>query len=219
MDMKMLRKITKISMRVLSLFLVICCLSCSMKSGAPVKHSEQVGWVSPFNGKDLAGWETLGGASWTVEDGCIVGRQGPHGEAGELLSTQQYGDFELEVTFKMRWPANSGVWFRYQSAEKAYQADILEFTDPVCYTGSLYCPGKMFLALNKDPGIVNRDGWNTLKVRAQGDHIVITLNDIVTADVHDDSSNAGRIGFQVHPGDEFKQMQITVRKVLIRSLR
>jgi len=73
--------------------------------------------------------------------------------------------------------------------------------------------------LNKDPGIVNRDGWNTLKVRAQGDHIVITLNDIVTADVHDDSSNAGRIGFQVHPGDEFKQMQITVRKVLIRSLR
>jgi hypothetical protein len=35
------------------------------------------------------------------------------------------------------------------------------------------------------------------------------------ADVHDDTTDTGKIGFQVHPGDEFKNMKIIVRSIAI----
>jgi hypothetical protein len=188
------------------------------KKAAGTKNAAKPEWTPLFNGKDLSGWKPDGKAVWKVEDGCIIGVQGPNAAAGDLFTEQEYGDFELRVTLKIQWPANSGVWFRYQAADKAYQADILEYKNPVAYSGTLYCPGKMFLAINKDAAIVKKDDWNTFLVKAQGDHLVITLNGVVTADVHEGSYAKGKIGFQVHPGDEFKNMKVTVREVLIRPL-
>lgn len=176
------------------------------------------GWQALFNGKDLTGWEPVGKADWKVVDKCLVGRQGPDNAPGDLLTKEDFGDFELTVTYKIQWPANSGVWFRYQAPDRSYQADILEYKNPVCYSGTLYCPGKMFLSMNEDPALVKRDDWNTMKILAQGDHLVITLNGTVTGDVHEASFDKGKIGFQVHPGAEFKDMQITVREMLIRPL-
>ncbi|MDQ1257996.1 MAG: hypothetical protein QG656_2604 [Candidatus Hydrogenedentes bacterium] len=175
-------------------------------------------WEPLFNGKDLSGWKAEGKATWGVEDGCLVGTQGPGNAPGDLFTEKEYGDFELTVTYKIQWPANSGVWFRYQAADKSYQADILEYKNPVCYSGTLYCPGKMFLCMNEDPALVKREDWNTMVIRAQGDHLTITLNDKVVGDVHEGSYAKGRIGFQVHPGDEFKDMKITVREMKIKTL-
>ncbi|MBI2433198.1 MAG: DUF1080 domain-containing protein [Candidatus Hydrogenedentes bacterium] len=175
-------------------------------------------WTPLFNGKDLTGWTAVGGAMWAVEDGLLTGKQGPNFAAGDLYTETEYGDFELKVTFKMVWPGNSGVWFRYQSHEKAYQADILEYKDPECYTGSLYCGGKMFIALQKDPKLEKRDAWNTFVIRAEGDRLTLKLNGVQTADVHDDSSSHGKVGLQVHPGEEFKDMKIIVKEALIRPL-
>ncbi len=175
------------------------------------------GLVPLFNGKDLTGWEKVGSAKWTVEDGMLVGQQSETGGVGELLTEEGYGDFGLYVNFKVAWPANSGVWFRYQGPDKAYQADILEWKNPVCWTGTLYCPGKMFLAMNTDEKLVNRDGWNTFLIRALGDHVTIFLNDKKVADVHDTTTDRGKIGFQVHAGEEFKNMKMSVRSIAIRK--
>jgi len=134
------------------------------------------------------------------------------------LTEKEYGDFELELSYKVVWPANSGVWFRYQAPDKSYQADILEFNEPEAYSGTIYCPAKMFLAVNKDKKLEKREDWNTLKISAKGDHLVVTLNGVVTGDVHDASYPKGKIGFQVHPGEEFKNMKITVKDARIRTL-
>lgn len=206
------------AMTVRKVLAVILVLSVGVSCVCIGKEPGESEWIALFNSKDLSGWAAEGRAVWTVEDGCMVGRQGSNGAPGDLFTEREYSDFELIVTFKMRWPANSGVWFRYQAPDKAYQADILEYKDPVCYSGTLYCPGKMFLAMNEDPTIVNREGWNSLKILAEGDHLVITLNGVVVGDVREDSFARGRIGFQVHAGDNFKNMMITVREVLIRPL-
>jgi len=171
-----------------------------------------------FNGKDLAGWKTEGAAKWAVENALLVGRQGDNGAAGELLTEDSFDDFELTVVFRMQWPGNSGVWYRYQSAKQAFQADILEYEKPYALTGSLYCTGKMFIAINDDPKIVERDGWNTLVIRAVGDRQVVILNGHPVADVRDNTSDHGRIGFQVHQGDAFKNMRITVREISLRKI-
>lgn len=170
-------------------------------------------------GDDLSGWTVVGEARFAFEDGMLVGRQGPENRGGELLSIAEYEDFELEVTWAMEWPGNSGVWFRYRSAEEAYQADILEWKDPVCWSGSLYSPGKMFLSLNEDPRIVDREGWNTFLVRAEGDRITVRLNGRKVAGVRDGGSRRGRIGFQVHGGEAFEGMAIRIAEARVRELR
>lgn len=187
--------------------------------GGSFAADDAEGWTPLFNGKDLTGWQPEGKAVWKVEDGCLVGVQGPNAAPGDLFTVKEYGDFEVSVTYKIQWPANSGVWFRYQAPDKSYQADILEYKDPECYSGTIYCPGKMFLAMNKDKSLEKKDDWNTLVIRAQGDHLVVTLNGVITGDVHENSFAKGKIGFQVHPGDEFKDMKITVREMKIRELK
>jgi hypothetical protein len=178
----------------------------------------EAGFVRLFNGKDLVGWKATGSAKWSIENGTIIGTQGENNAPGDLLTEKTYEDFLLTVTYRVEWPCNSGVWFRYQSADKAYQADILEHKNPECYSGTLYCPGKMFLAMNTDKTLVNRDGWNTISVRAEGNHIQIWVNSYQVADVRDETTDSGHIGFQIHAGDQLSPNKIIVREVLLKPL-
>jgi hypothetical protein len=212
----MLQKALTVTSVVLCLSLMGCKSMCSM---CPFGKDEvPAGFTKLFNGKDLTGWETSGEATWTVEDGQLIGTQGPNNAPGDLFTQASYDDFVLTMTYRTEWPCNSGVWFRYQSPQVAYQADILEYKNPVAYSGTLYCPGKMFLAINEDPDLVDRDGWNTIKVQAEGDHVQIWLNGRQVANVHDDTTATGKIGFQVHPGAEFGPMKIVVKEMLIKEL-
>lgn len=175
-------------------------------------------WQPLFDGKSLDGWRQVGDAVWTVEDGTIVGKQDPQRRAGDLLTEKTYGDFELECTYKVIWPANTGIWFRYDDVKWGYQFDILEWPNPECYSGSIYCHGKMFIAMNTDKSLVDRDGWNRARLLVVGDHIVAELNGRRVADVRDGTFAHGRIGFQVHAGDEFKDMKVIVKDIRIRVL-
>ncbi len=191
------------------------CCECFKKADS---DKEMAGAIKVFNGKDLTGWEATGGAKWFVQDGMLVGTQGEKNAPGDLFTTATYKDFVAKLTYRTEWPCNSGLWFRYQSPKIGYQADILEYKKPVAWSGTLYCPGKMFLAINEDPTIVNREGWNTIKVKAVGDHLQIWLNGHLTADVHDTTTDSGKLGFQVHPGAEFGPMKIVVRELLLKPL-
>ena len=175
-------------------------------------------WKSLWNGQNTDGWHQVGGSVWEVEDGILVGRQGPGNAPGDLLTNDSFDDFEAKVTFRMVWPGNSGVWYRYQSPDQSFQADILEYKQPFALTGSLYCPGKMFIATNTNPDIIDREGWNTLVIRAAGTRQIIFLNGHKLADVHDDTSDRGKLGFQIHAGAQFGQMAIHVKQVDIRPL-
>ncbi|MCP4887769.1 MAG: DUF1080 domain-containing protein [Planctomycetaceae bacterium] len=179
---------------------------------------EKAPFVSLFDGESLDGWKAEGRAHWEVKNGILSGRQGKGNAPGDLLTKDSYDDFELTVTFKVDWPANTGIWYRYQSASKAYQADILEYKTPYALTGSLYCTGKMFLSVNTNPKLVKRDRWNTIVVRAAGNRHVIFLNGKQVSDTRDDTSLTGRIGFQVHAGDQFSTMRVQIKQVKIRRL-
>jgi len=74
-------------------------------------------FIQIFNGKDLTGWERSGNARWAVEDGFLVGTQGENNAPGDLFTKNTYEDFLLTVTYRVEWPCNSGVWFRYQSPQ------------------------------------------------------------------------------------------------------
>jgi hypothetical protein len=184
---------------------------------APMPQAKPRGpeWQSLFNGKDLTGWKPAGNAAWAVENGVLSGRQ-DKGEAGDLYTEGSYDDFELVVTFKVQWPANSGIWFRVPEDGLGYQMDILDLQEYGCTTGSIWSGD--FLSKLTDESIANRDGWNTADILAVGDRITVTLNGKVVADLKDSRRARGRIGFQVHAGERYASMAILVRDARIRPL-
>jgi hypothetical protein len=186
----------------------------------PLACAERGGWITLIQPDSLKGWRVEGKADWKVENGVLIGRQGPGGAAGDLFSEQQFADFELEAEWMMRFPGNSGIWFRVSGPKTGYQADFLDQpSHPGVLSGSLYCMGKAFLAENRDPSTVHREGWNKLRIRAVGDHIVIEQNGKKVAEAHDKTfPGPGSVGVQVHAGKPFEGMEVRIRNMRIRPL-
>src|SRR5699024_2878343 len=73
-------------------------------------------WTRLFNGKNLDGWHQLNGhAKYTVEDGEIVGTTVLNTPNSFLVTDKKYGDFILELEFKVNDHINSGIQIRSQS--------------------------------------------------------------------------------------------------------
>lgn len=174
--------------------------------------AESKDWTPLFNGKDLSGWQQKGNGVYGVEDGCLVGTQ-TDGKGGDLFTTNEWANFEVRFTYKVKWPANSGVWFR-----DAYQFDILKYANPVAYSGTLYCPGKMFITKNDNESLEKRDDWNEGRIFAAGDHLVLWLNGHKVSDCRDTTHPKGKVGIQVHGGEQMKGMKIFIKRIEIRPV-
>jgi hypothetical protein len=177
-------------------------------------------WTPLFDGRSLHGWEATGKARWTVEKGVLFGRQGEGGAAGDLFSKERFANFELEAEWSMKWPGNSGFWFKYQGPATGCQADFLDQADqPGILSGSIYCMGLQFVAVNRDPKTVRKDGWNRLRMRVEGDRAQVWMNGSPVADGRVNVfPGPGQVGLQVHPGKAFDGMEIRLRKARIRRL-
>jgi hypothetical protein len=76
-------------------------------------------WTDLFNGKNLDGWVQRGGkATYTVEDGSIVGTSMQNTPNTFLCTIRDYGDFIFEYEFKVDPRLNSGVQIRSQCLTK-----------------------------------------------------------------------------------------------------
>lgn len=82
------------------------------------------GWRLLFDGKTTSGWrnahaETFPDKGWEVRDGALVVLESGGGEAahgGDIVTVDEYGDFEFKVDFKLTPGANSGI--KYFVTEK-----------------------------------------------------------------------------------------------------
>jgi hypothetical protein len=182
--------------------------------------------VELFNGKDLSGWTKRGGAAtYSVEDGVIVGRSAPNTQNTFLATNDDYSDFVLELDFKIDpTDFNSGVQIRSHSRPEddhervyGYQVEIDTEADRA-WTAGIYFEGGSQdregnwvrkagwlndLSENKTAQQARRLGeWNHLKVRARGRRIQTWLNGVPAADFTDEDERAftprGFIALQVH---------------------
>jgi hypothetical protein len=184
----------------------------------PGLAGEREGWLSLFDGKTLSGWRIDGKADWSVQDGAIVGRHGGGAAGGNLYTVRQWADFDLETEFKVRWPANSGIWFRRNDSQPGYQADILHQPQyPDALTGSLVAMGSGFLVKNSNASTIDEEGWNRMRITAACDSIAIALSGKVVVKTSDSRFlKPGSIGIEVHGGEQFKGMEIWVRQIRLR---
>jgi hypothetical protein len=78
------------------------------------------GWRLLFDGKDLKGWRVYHKQdippAWTVEDGAIALTKGG---AGDLMTIEEFGDFDLTLEWKISPKGNSGVIYHVKELDDA----------------------------------------------------------------------------------------------------
>lgn len=170
---------------------------------------ESHGMIPLFDGESFDGWEgNL--AHFRIEKGAIVAgdSENPISQNEFLCTTEEFDDFELELEFKMIGAEmNSGVQIRSKripesSHVSGYQADLGNPT----FWGSLYDESRRNrLLASSDPEtidvVLNRNGWNHYRIRAEGSRIQLWINGLQTVDFteeEDGIERRGLIGLQIH---------------------
>jgi hypothetical protein len=137
-----------------------------------------------FDGKTLEGWRgfKMDGvpSAWKVVDGAIA--FSPEGERGDLVTVEEFDDFEFSFEWKISKEGNSGVMFRVsEDRETTYatgpeyqvldDAVLGERGDPRTSAGANYALHAPSRDATKPPG-----SWNEARIAARGGHVEHWLN-------------------------------------------
>jgi Domain of Unknown Function (DUF1080) len=187
------------------------------------------GYTLLFNGKNLDGWEG-DPVRWSVQDGAIVGSSDGHPFKVNtfLIHTGTFANFILKADIKLR-NHNSGIQFRSEQLPgegwmvRGYQADASEVGEEKSAWGNFYEERLRGRNVMKTPDagwriakpLVHHGDWNTYEILADGDHIRLTFNGVVTIDMHDRAASTGIIALQLHAGPE---MRVEFRNLKLKTL-
>jgi hypothetical protein len=140
------------------------------------------GWRLLFDGRSTDGWrgyrrESMP-AGWQVVDGTLART----GSGGDIITTEQYDSFELELEWLVGPGGNSGIFFHVtETGDYIWQtgpemqildnAGHREGANPETSTGSNY-------ALHGPSSDVARPAgeWNSVRLVVRGDHVEHWLN-------------------------------------------
>lgn len=186
-------------------------------------------WEPLFNGEDLRGWTIRGGrADYEIRDGAIVGISVKGGPNTFLCTDRLFGDFRMELEFKVDPRLNSGVQIRSQSRPRGdseivygYQVEI----DPSAraWSGGIYDESRRGwlnnLADTPDARAAFRQNeWNTYRVEAIGDRIRTWINGVPAADLRDSMTLEGFIALQVHGTNNEEPLEVAWRNIKVQDL-
>lgn len=192
-------------MRIPSLLLVatvLCVQTASAQAPNTLTPAEKAaGWKLLFNGHDSTGWRSARSnnfptTGWAVKDGTLTvtesgGEEG--GNAGDIITTREYTNFELTVDFRITPGANSGIkyfvdlgntpgheghgsniGFEYQILDDALHPDAKKGKDGDRTIASLY--DMIPATANKPTRPIGQ--WNTARIVIRGSHGEHWLNGV-----------------------------------------
>jgi len=217
------------------LLLAILVLSGLLSAQAQQKDK----WIDLFDGKTLKGWKRVSGkAKYTVEAGAIVGISAPNTYDNVLATEKEYGNFILELEFKVDSDLNSGIQIRChkfnegdkrpKNGKTAREGHVYGYSieiDPSdrAWSGGLYEGGHRGWLNNLTANQAARyafkqNQWNHFRIEAIGNRIRSWINGVPAVDRKDDVTARGFIGIQVHgQGNITDKKRIRVRKIRIQE--
>jgi hypothetical protein len=145
------------------------------------------GWKLLFDGKTTRGWRGFRmrdvPAGWQVRDGALVcGSSGDKPRSPvDLVTTEAFGDFELQFEWKTSPGGNSGVFFRVsEESEAVYElASEFEIRDNAAWTDSPYTAGSNY-GLHAAAGDATKPvgQWNHSSILVEGNHVEHWINGV-----------------------------------------
>lgn len=204
--------------------------------------AQEEGFKPLFDGKSLEGWKQHGGkAKYTIENAEIVGRSVPNTPNSFLCTEKEYGDFILEVEFKVDPALNSGIQIRSQVFDAAKEIDVegkkrnvpadrvhgyqveIDPTDRA-FSGGIYDEARRgrFLADLKDNEAARKafkqNEWNKFRIECKGDSIKTWINGVPAVDLQDSMTPKGLIALQVHGVRTDEPLEVRWRNIKIKEL-
>lgn len=123
-----------------------------------------------FNGRTTEGWQDRNGGEtkWVVEDGALARR----GKAGDVWSTERYGNFRLSLEFKTS--GNSGVFIRTDNPRNPVQTGIEIQVNKPGGPGK-HSVGAIYDLVAPSKNAATED-WNRLVITASDNMLTVELN-------------------------------------------
>ena len=140
------------------------------------------GWRSLFDGATTAGWRGYKRSDvpsgWRVVDGALT----RVGQGGDLITNDQFANFELALDWKVQPRGNSGVFYRVtEEGDQAYftgpEMQVLDDARHPDGKSRLTSAGAAYGLYGSPEGAVRPAGeWNQARVIANGAHVEHWLN-------------------------------------------
>ena len=143
-------------------------------ASAPKAESPNAGeWEPLILDESLSNWQFKPG-SWAVEDGVLTRKGG-----GDIWSKERYGDFVLELEFKLAKDTNSGVFVRTGSIENWLHTSIeVQVLDSFGKEPDKHSCGAVYDCLAPSETAVKPAGeWNRYVITCKASRIHVVLND------------------------------------------
>lgn len=138
-----------------------------------------------FDGTSLKKW-TGDTATYIIRDGCITVNAAHWGN--NIYTADEYGDFVFRFEFALDRPGvNNGVGIRtpmnVDAAFHGMEIQILDHDDPMYADIAEYqVHGSVYGVIPAKRVKFKHGEWNTEEIRAEGDHITVTVNGKVILD-------------------------------------
>lgn len=144
------------------------------------------GWKLLFDGKTTKGWRKYKGETvpdkWKVKDGALVLQPRGGKQGGDILTEEQFDNFELTLEWKIAPGGNSGLMYRvtesagapyetgpeYQVLDNAKHPDGKKVVTSAASCYALYPPAK---DMTRPVG-----EWNKTRLIVNGNHVEHWLN-------------------------------------------
>ena len=147
---------------------------------------QQAGWKLLFDGKTSTGWksskkESFPERGWRIEDGTLTVMAGERG--GDIVTVDQYSNFELSLEFKLTPGANSGIKYFVQP-ETGLGLEFQVLDDSKHPDANMGVAGNRTLSslydlIPAENRKINPVGeWNHARIVVQGSHVEHWLNGV-----------------------------------------
>jgi Domain of Unknown Function (DUF1080) len=150
------------------------------------EQEQKDGWKLLFDGKSANGWRAYKGEKmpdkWKVVDGVLILDAAAEGSGGDIVTLDEYDNFDLVADWKISPGGNSGIMYHvleteeypwrtgpeYQLLDNAGHADGRKAITSAASCYGLYAPSK---DVTKPVG-----EWNHTRILVNGPHVEHWLN-------------------------------------------
>jgi hypothetical protein len=158
------------------------------------------GWKLLFDGKTTNGWHTYGkqtaGKAWSVKDGAFYldaerTKKLGEGEGGDLVTNEEYDNFDLKLDWKIGTKGNSGIIFyihedpaKYKETyETGMEMQVLDNGTPTRRghdDGRLYThrAGDLYDLLASKEAVNPQGQWNHVEIVSKNGKLDFYMNGI-----------------------------------------
>lgn len=168
-----------INLRVMAL----CVSTLASVADAQLSQADQAaGWRLLFDGSTLKGWrgyraDTMP-SGWFVKDGALTKTAGTR----DIMTVDQYGDFELTFDWRLTTGGNAGVFYRAtEEYDRVYwsgpEYQLLDDASAPDGRSRLSSAGALMSVYPSPAGIVKpANEWNSARIVVKGAHVEHWLN-------------------------------------------